>query len=150
MTEHHGSACWQEAHTLVLADAKGDCCLSTALGNIRLCSPGRQPKVVLACRASMYIVKTQWEREEAWFMGVSLMVLFVSPRNSCRESQLLLFAAMLSARPVQHQRAATMLDAPAGLMPAFASTTDVAGRAWLHSLATLSTGCAGRGMLSPG
>jgi hypothetical protein len=26
--------------------------------------------------------KTQWEREEAWFIGVSLMVRLVSPRNS--------------------------------------------------------------------
>lgn len=33
-------------------------------------------------RASMYTVKMQWEREEAWFMGVSLMVRLVSPRNS--------------------------------------------------------------------
>ena len=29
------------------------------------CSPARRPNVVLACRASMYMVKTQWEREEA-------------------------------------------------------------------------------------
>ena len=64
-------------------------------------------------------------------MGVSLMVLFVSPRKSCRKAQHLLFATVLSARSVQEHRAATMLDAPAGLMPAFASATDVAGRALL-------------------
>lgn len=29
-------------------------------------------------------MKMQWEREEAMFMGVSLMVQLVSPRNSCR------------------------------------------------------------------
>ena len=35
------------------------------------------------CRASMWIVKRQCEREDAWFMGVSLMVRFVSPKKSC-------------------------------------------------------------------
>ena len=33
-------------------------------------------------RDSMCTVKTQWEREDAWFMGVSAMVRFVSPRKS--------------------------------------------------------------------
>lgn len=28
----------------------------------------------------------QWERDEAWFMGVSLIVRLVSPRNSCRRT----------------------------------------------------------------
>lgn len=37
-----------------------------------------------ACRASRLMVKMQWLREEAWFMGVSEMVRLVSPRNSCR------------------------------------------------------------------
>lgn len=30
------------------------------------------------------MVKTQWERELAMFIGVSLMVLLVSPKKSCK------------------------------------------------------------------
>lgn len=40
-----------------------------------------------ALRASRLMVKMQWLREEAWFMGVSEMVRFVSPRNSCRPAE---------------------------------------------------------------
>lgn len=38
---------------------------------------------------SMLRVNMQCEREEAMFMGVSLMVRFVSPRNSCKSTELL-------------------------------------------------------------
>ena len=64
-------------------------------------------------------------------MGVSLMVLFVSPRNSCRKAQHLSFAAMLSASSVREDRATTMPDAPSGLMPAVASATRLAARGLL-------------------
>lgn len=41
-------------------------------------------------RASTYMVKTQCERELAMFMGVSLMVLLVSPKKSCKHQAKLL------------------------------------------------------------
>jgi hypothetical protein len=36
-----------------------------------------------AWRASSMMLNMQWLREDAWFIGVSEIVRFVSPRNSC-------------------------------------------------------------------
>ena len=65
--------CVDREHELVASKGYGCTTQRTAQPDTSSCT----------CRASMWIVKRQCEREDAWFMGVSLMVRFVSPKNSC-------------------------------------------------------------------
>lgn len=51
------------------------------------CSLERRTTSLPACRASSMMVKMQWLRVEAWFMGVSDTVRLVSPRNSYSSAQ---------------------------------------------------------------